>query len=397
LDARDIGFPPDLPETLEQAAGRIREVKLSAKASTNLRDEWADFQARLQQYRGREFLGLPTGFRQLDQRTLGLRGLILLGAMPNVGKTALVLHLGINIIRNNSDACFLFISLEMDRISLQTRIYCNLAEMDWGTLIRGDINLRGTGGQNFTPDQLNRLQAADAWIAQNGHRIRIHDRVSFGDRVSAAGILREMNALKAQCGASRAFVVIDYLQVIPIPDSVRRLSELDADKYRLRVAQDILAGMKQNESALLGDAVIAISETRKPASGRRHWGEDLADLMGSARLGYGADAVLLYRRIDEDSDEFAQVYGDMGRAAPPTSEELDNQGIAPIMLTLAKGRDGMRLGEWPLEYHFNRSIFRELERAQNPQLPAGRRPPATPPQVPARAEQERRSILGAYD
>ena len=147
---------------------------------------------RLQQYRGREFLGLRTGLRQLDDRTLGLRGLILLGAAPNVGKTALVLHLGISIIRENPDACFLFVSLEMDQPSLLTRIYCNLAEMDWATLVRGEKSLRAGSGPYFTPDQQSRLKTADDWIARNGHRIRVHDRQSFGDRVSAAQILREI-------------------------------------------------------------------------------------------------------------------------------------------------------------------------------------------------------------
>jgi replicative DNA helicase len=388
---RMLGLPLDLPERLELTARRIRDAKLLGRqVPQNLRDAWPDFQSRLQAYRGRDFLGLRTGLPQLDDHTLGLRGLALLGAMPNVGKTALVLHMGIHVIRNNLDACFLFISLEMDRASLLTRIYCNLAEMDWGTLVRGDKNLRGGKTQFFTPDQQKRLQDADQWIAQHGHRIRVLDRHSFSGGISASSILREMTALKAQCGATRAFVVIDYLQVLPIPDTVRRTSDLDADKYQIRVAQDILAGMQQSESSLLGDAVIAISETRKPATGRKHWGEDLADLMGSARLGYGADAVLLYRRLVDD-DAIADVYDAAGRDTAPTAGQLENEGIAPILLSLAKGRDGMRLGEWPLEYHFNRSIFREIERRRQPMLPAGRRVPPRPlpPPVPPISDLEK--------
>jgi hypothetical protein len=85
---REVGRPLDLPEALEQAASRIRELKQTGTSiARNLREEWPDFQTRLQEYRGREFLGLRTGLSQLDNRTLGLRGLILLGAMPNVGKT----------------------------------------------------------------------------------------------------------------------------------------------------------------------------------------------------------------------------------------------------------------------------------------------------------------------
>jgi replicative DNA helicase len=393
--ARDVGRPADLPDTLERAAGRIRDVRLiGASAERDLREEWAAFQTRLLAYRGREFLGLRTGLPRLDDRTLGLRGLILLGAMPNVGKTALVLHLGVNVVRHNPDACFLFVSLEMDRGSLFARVCCNLAEMDWGTLVRGEKALRGGEGPFFTPDQQARLQAADDWVAEHGHRVRVLDRQSFGGGVTAASILREAKALKAQSGAARALIVIDYLQVIPIPDTVRRSSDLDADKYQVRVAQDILAGVQPGESNLLGDGVIAISETRKPATGRKHWGEDLADLMGSARLGYGADAVLLYRRILED-EEVAKVYEAAGRMTAPTVGQLEEEGIAPVMLSLAKGRDGMRLGEWPLEYHFNRSIFREIERGAGPVLPPGRRfpPPQELPPLPADPLRD----LGGYE
>ena len=372
-----IGLPVDLPERLEQVAAEIREFKQNTKAPANVRDAWPSFQASLQQYRGREFLGLQTGLKQLDERTLGLRGLCLLGAAPNVGKTALVLHLGINLLRQNPEACFLFISLEMDRASLQSRIYCNLAQMDWSTLVRGDKGMRGGTGPFFTPEQQSLLQKADEWIGGNGHRIRIHDRQSFGNRISAASILREMNDLKTQCGAIRAFVVIDYLQVIPVPEKIRFSSEIDLDRYKLRIVQDILAGMKKDESALMGDAVLAISESRKPSVGRKHWGEDLSDLMGSARLGYGADAVLLYRRITDD-EQIETIYGVQN--GQETLEQLERDGIAPIMLELAKGRDGMRIGEWPMEYLYNRSIFREINRNQSGQFPAGRRTPR--PQSP---------------
>ena len=54
------------------------------------------------------------------------------------------------------------------------------------------------------------------------------------------------------------------------------------------------------------------------------------------RLGYGADAVLLYRRLSDE--EFTEIYGGQGT----TIEQLETEGISPIILELAKGRDGMR-------------------------------------------------------
>jgi replicative DNA helicase len=370
-DARDVGRPLDLPEVLEQTAARIRQVEAStSEKAKSLVDDWADYQTRLQTYRGQEMLGLRTGMRQLDERTLGLRGLTVLGAMPNVGKTALVLQLGINVINNNPDACFLLVSLEMGRRDLYARVHCNLAEMDYKTLMFGAKELRGRPGTPFKADQLKRLEAADAWVAANGKRVRVLDRETFGASVTAASILGAIQALKAESGATRALVAIDYLQLLPVPTEVARLGDLEADKHRVRVAQDVVAGTRTDGNTV-GDAVLVISEARKPTAGKKVWGSELADLMGSSRLGYAADAVLLYRPMrDEEIPENYAAGNDTLGCGP----QLEEQGISPAFLTLAKGRDGMRRGEWPIEYHFERSTFNEVQQRRGRDV----RPPFTP-------------------
>ena len=49
---------------------------------------------------------------------------MLLAAAPNVGKTALAVQLGTDIVVHNKDACFVFLSLEMPRAEILTRIKC---------------------------------------------------------------------------------------------------------------------------------------------------------------------------------------------------------------------------------------------------------------------------------
>ena len=64
---------------------RAQERHWKAEPVRNVADELADHEERLAQWRGREFIGLPQRtLPTLDGLTLGLRGLMLLAAAPNV-------------------------------------------------------------------------------------------------------------------------------------------------------------------------------------------------------------------------------------------------------------------------------------------------------------------------
>jgi len=81
--------------------------------------------------------------------------------------------------------------------------------------------------------------------------------------------------------------------------------------------------------------------------------------MGSARLGYAADGVLLYRKMNHK--ETAHYYGTTGKPDAEAKQlDMNERGIAPMILTLEKGRDGMIRGSWGVEFHFHQSRFVEL-------------------------------------
>src|SRR5262249_31613385 len=95
---------------------------------------------------------------------------------------------------------------------------------------------------------------------------------------------------------------------------------------------------------------------RKPSRGKgKNWAANPADLMGSARIAYAADAILLYHTMEDD---------EVGGYAWPVpwddqqnASSLQHDGIAPVKLTLAKGRDGMRRGGGAVGSHYAKYGF----------------------------------------
>lgn len=146
-----------------------------------------------------------------------------------------------------------------------------------------------------------------------------------------------------------------------LPEEVANRGDTSADKFRVRLRQQVIENSKTTKDPL-GDAVLAISEARKPSTSKDPWGQSLSELMGSARVGYAPTAVLLYRPMN---DHELQDYYDTvvtKEYSKKFRKNLAEIGIAPLMLILEKGRDGMIRGEWGVEFHFKKTQFRELEK-----------------------------------
>ena len=253
--------------------------------------------------------------------------------------------------------------------------------MDWATLMFGSPELRGRPeGPYFNP----------------GHEQCLAERRAppgrIPDRPAASGLrpgdarsgdhrrpprLALLADAKARAGATRALLVVDYLQLLDVPEKLAEGGdELEAAKYRIRALQDVVRATRTDANPE-GDAVLAISEARKPADAKTAWGNQLADLMGSSRVAYAADAVLLYRRMDaKDVGRYYGIVGeDQGDAARRRLEQLESDGVAPVVLTLAKARDGMTRGEFGLEFEFRMSTFRTIQPPDRRRRDSDRRGP----------------------
>src|SRR5262249_13972670 len=160
--------------------------------------------------------------------------------------------------------------------------------------------------------------------------------------ITAQRISAILADVKKRAKAKRALLIIDYLQLLPVPDDVAAGGDLTADKYRVRLVQQVIENSRTAEDPL-GDTALAISQSRKPPTAKQTWGDGMSEVMGSARLAYAADAVLLYREMG--TKEIEKHYGASGTEdANQRREALKAKGIAPVTLILEKGRDGMTRG-----------------------------------------------------
>lgn len=308
--------------------------------------------AWLERFRGRNHIGLPQiTLPLLDAYTSGLRGLMLLAAPPNVGKTALTVQLGVDVVRANPDACFLFVSLEMPRMEILTRIICRLGGLEWSTLVKGSFERRNLG--NGTPgaegeswfnavDQA-KLDKARAELASIGGRVRILDDDNCGDfRVER--IVAEVERLKSESGADKCFILVDYLQVWPVPPGTPGIiTESDEDKWRVGQMKALRDAIRARSPR---DGVLVISEARAPSQAEKDWAGPLADVMRSARTGYTPDMVFILEPVTYKMQGISE-------------EMMRSRGVSHLKLKVAKGRDGVTRGAVNLTFHYFESRFEE--------------------------------------
>jgi DNA primase len=356
----DFGGAKDL---LFEGADSLRkeECRRIAEPIRSVADELNEHEERLAQWRGREFIGIPQRtLPTLDKLTLGFRGLILLGAAPGTGKTNLAIQFGLDAVVHNKDVAFLFVSLEMSRWDMLTRFRSRLAGLDWHTIVFGSGF--GANAPTFTKEEFEHLEQAHSMLLDIGGRIRILDNKNF-PVPTLKNVLDQVQDLKASSGASRVFIVVDYLQVWPVPERLMKMlrTDLEADKWRIGQMKELRDG---GGSA---NTVLVISEARKPPNDAQAWGGDMASVMGAARGTYTPDMVLLLNPpSDEELGNPGANKGDAIEAGKKVRERDVEAGFARQRLSIVKGRDGVQRGRVDLRFHFRQSRFEEEGLVQAP-------------------------------
>lgn len=344
---------------------KISKIKPDILPITKITDRIKSHNETLKKYRGKKHLGLCVKtISEFNDKMLGLRKLILLAAAPNVGKTALTIQLAKEVLLTESDACLVYVSLEMDAEEIFTRMMLYHSGLNFDTYVLGSQQVEGEQEYHnfFSPDELRKIDVAIKEMEKIGDRLQIIDMSSCAG-LNAEMIIEYVNKLKIQTNCKRAIVVIDYLQVWPTPPSTRFSSDIEADKWRIGEIKKIRDAL----NAVNQDPVIVISEARKPSGKEDIWGGDLSDVMGSARGTYTPDAVLLLNPLQEK--QLKKYFENNGVPTDIKGYEFEedkdnnikgflaNHGIAICNLKMPKARDGMKRFNILLAYHFNKNKF----------------------------------------
>jgi hypothetical protein len=259
----------------------------------------------------------------------------------------------------------------MSRWDILTRFLSRLAGLDWHTIVFGSGF--GTNAQTFTKEEFERLEQAHSTLLDIGGRIRILDDKNF-PAPTLEKVLDQIEDLKVSSGASRVFVLVDYLQVWPVPEPLMKMlrTDLEADKWRIGQMKELRDGVGSE------NAVFVNSEARKP-SDAQEWAGDMASVMGAARGTYTPDMVLLLNPLsNEELGKLDGKKGDDASEAGKKARETDaEEGFARQRLSIVKGRDGVQRGRVDLRFHFRQSRFEEEGLGQAPLRHERRREHAT--------------------
>jgi len=219
---------------------------------------------------GRRITGLATGYPGLDNETAGFQPseLIILAALPSMGKTALALNIAENVALRQREPAAVF-SLEMSKESLLLRLLASEARVD---------------AHKFRTGHLSR----DDWGKVTGALTNLADAPLWIDD-SASSTVMEIGAkarrLKRDRGLS--LLIVDYLQLV-IPSHTGRGTN------RQEEVSSISRGLKGLAKELKVPVLVLSQLTRAPERDDRK--PQLSDLRESGAIEQDADVVLFINR-----------------------------------------------------------------------------------------------------
>lgn len=225
------------------------------------------------------YIGLPTGFRSLDNILSGLQptDLVVIAARPAMGKTAFAMNIGHNIARR--DRAVGIISLEMSKEQLVERMFCAMLGVDSWKMRTGKLSDEDFARIGNVMDELSKVKI-------------------FIDDSSVSGIVElrtKARRLKAEHGLD--LLVVDYLQMMSAGKS-------SYQSNRVQEISEITRSLK-NLARELRIPVIALSQLSRAVEGRPSKIPQLSDLRESGSIEQDADIVLMMYREDyyeEDTD-----------------------------------------------------------------------------------------------
>jgi len=227
----------------------------------------------------RTLLGLSTGLGQLDDLMLGLADtdMIVIGARPSIGKTALALNIAANVAKAGNPVQVF--SLEMSRDQLTNRIVC----------AEGGANLRKLANREIDDPQ-ERLAEARKYEDAAG---RMRGLPLFIDDTGDVDIMDlRARARRAKKRHGIRLIVIDYLQLA----RCRAASKLNNKQLEVAAISSNIKAMAKE----LNVPVIVLSQFSREVEKREDKKPKLSDLRDSGSIEQDADLVLLLDRPQKE-------------------------------------------------------------------------------------------------
>lgn len=215
-----------------------------------------------------EVTGVPTGFRDLDDKTSGFQSgdMVLIAARPSMGKTTFALNIAQHAALKSGKSVVIF-SLEMSKEQLAYKLLCAEANVDM-------LKLR-TG--NLDDEDWENIARASGPLAAS--KIYIDDTAG----VNVMEMRSKCRRIKIEHGID--LIMIDYLQLMSGTGGESRQQEVS------EISRSIKALAKEMHCP-----VVALSQLSRAPEQRADHRPMLSDLRESGSIEQDADVVMfLYR------------------------------------------------------------------------------------------------------
>jgi replicative DNA helicase len=226
-----------------------------------------------------DITGIPTGFKDFDEKTAGLQDsdLIIVAGRPSMGKTTLAMNIAENAAIKHEKPVAIF-SMEMSAQQLVRRMFSSLGQIDQNKLRTGSL------------DDLDWPKLTSAMNLLHKSHIFIDETPSL----SPAELRARSRRLKREHDIG--LIVVDYLQLMAVPGTrENRATEI------AEISRSLKAIAKE-----LQVPVIALSQLNRALEQRPNKRPVMADLRESGSIEQDADLIVFIYRdevYNEDTPE----------------------------------------------------------------------------------------------
>lgn len=280
--------------------------QLSIKTENTLKNQLLEFVDNFLSDEPKKFI--KTGLENVDRQIIGFEPtqLIIIGARPGAGKTAVALNMMYNIARNGYPVTFF--SLETTDQKILERLVSSTSNVDMLKIIQKT---------NISDKEANRvMQTVDKIDKLHGTGFEIIDKAYVTQQDVRQAAMKQYD--KPQV------IFIDYLQLLNT-DKSQKERRLDVEK----LSRDLKIIAKENNCV-----IIALSQLSRGVEQRQNKRPMLSDLRESGSIEQDANMVMFLYREDY-YDEMLQD---------------KETGISEVECNVAKNRDGV-VGMVPLNFH----------------------------------------------
>jgi replicative DNA helicase len=311
----------DLEILLDEAEKKIYSVTNSNQGHkvTAIKDALDEAWERLDHlHRTKDELrGIPTGFRELDNKLAGLQksDLVIIAARPSMGKTSLALDIARQAAINHNVPVTIF-SLEMSSQQLVDRMLAAESRVDAWKLRTGRLSIESEF--NKIRDSLDKLAKAPIYI----------DDQAANNIVKMRSVARRMKSEKGL-----GLIIVDYLQLM-VPTHSRSSDSL------VQQVTEISRSLK-HLARELNIPVVALSQLSRAVE-QRGGKPRLSDLRDSGSIEQDADVVMFIHREREEEGEKskssrAEILIEKHRNGPTGRVELYFDDQKSTFLSVEKG------------------------------------------------------------